>query len=63
MGTGANKVPVLVVLDSAGATADFILERLDGAHVSKALKPIVNPDAYLCTDDPRSISSSLEQQV
>ena len=49
-GTGADQIPVLVVRDRAGATADFILQKLDGAHVSAALKPLVDPDACLCTD-------------
>ena len=39
-----------MVRDRSGATADFILEKLDAVHVSEALKPLVDPDACLCTD-------------
>ena len=49
-GTGPDQIPVLVVRDRSGATADFILKKLDAAHVSEALKPLVDPDACLCTD-------------
>ena len=49
-GTGQDHVPVLVVRDRSGATADFILEKLDAAHVGKVLKPLIDPEAILCTD-------------
>jgi len=49
-GTGPDQIPVLVVRDRSGATADFILPKLDAAHVTQALKPLVDPDAVLCTD-------------
>ena len=49
-GTGQDHVPVLVVKDRSGATADFILEKLDATHVSKVLKPLIDPEAVLCTD-------------
>ena len=49
-GTGLDQIPVLVVRDRSGATADFILKKLDAGHVSSALKPLVDPDACLCTD-------------
>ena len=49
-GTGQDHVPVLVVRDRSGATADFILEKLDAAHVRKVLKPLLDSDAVLCTD-------------
>jgi len=49
-GTGPEQIPVLVVKDRNGATADFIIEKLDAAHISTVLKPLVDPDACLCTD-------------
>jgi len=49
-GIGPDQIPVLVVRDRSGATADFILNKLDTAHVREALKPLVDPDAVLCTD-------------
>jgi transposase-like protein len=49
-GTGADQIPVLVVRDREGHTADFQLEKLDGIHVSAVLKPLVDKAAVLCTD-------------
>jgi hypothetical protein len=33
----------------SGATADFILEKLDAAHVGKVLISLIDPEAILCT--------------
>lgn len=49
-GMSDDLVPVLVVRDRSPQHADFQLERLDGAHVSEVLKPLIDPDAVLCTD-------------
>lgn len=49
-GTGAEQIPVLVVRDRSGQTADFKLEKLDAEHVKAVLKPLVDQDAILCTD-------------
>ena len=49
-GTGPDQIPVMVVRDRNGQTADFQLERLDAAHVRKALEPLVDSEAVLCTD-------------
>jgi len=49
-GTGSDHVPVLVVRDRSGAMIDVILEKLDASHVCRALKPLVDPEAVLCTD-------------
>ncbi len=49
-GTGADHIPVLVTRDRSGATADFILHKLDAIHVRAALKPLLDLDAVLCTD-------------
>jgi transposase-like protein len=49
-GTGPDQIPVLVVRDREGHTADFQLEKLDAAHVSAALRPLVDNASVLCTD-------------
>ena len=49
-GTGPDQVPVLVVRDRSGATADFILRKFDANHVRQTLKPLVDADAVLCSD-------------
>lgn len=49
-GTGPDQIPVLVVRDRSGQTADFQLEKLDAVHVQQALGPLVDSDAVLCTD-------------
>lgn len=49
-GTGPDQIPVLVVRDRAGHTADFQLEKLDGPHVSAVLRPLVDAASVLCTD-------------
>lgn len=49
-GTGPDQIPVLVVRDRSGQTADFQLDKLDAAHVQKALMPLVDAEAVLCTD-------------
>ena len=50
LGTGPDQIPVLVVRDRSGQTADFRLKKLDATHVIAALRPIVDVDAVLCTD-------------
>jgi len=49
-GTGPDQIPVLVVRDRTGETADFILPKLNAIEVSRALKPLVAADVCLCTD-------------
>ena len=49
-GTGQDQIPVLVVRDRAGHTADFQLAKLDAAHVQEALLPLIDREAVLCTD-------------
>lgn len=49
-GTGPDQIPVLVVRDRSGQTADFQLEKLDAVHVQKVLEPLVDAEAVLCTD-------------
>ncbi|WP_417067145.1 IS1595 family transposase [Niveibacterium terrae] len=49
--TDAAQIPVLVVRDRSGHTADFKLDRLDAAQLAERLKPLVYADVLLCTDD------------
>jgi transposase-like protein len=49
-GLGPEQIPVLVVRDRGGRTADFKLAALDRQSIEQALKPLIDPDAILCTD-------------
>lgn len=49
-GFTVEQIPVLVVRDRSGQHADFHLERLNAAHVGAVLRPLLDPDAVLCTD-------------
>lgn len=49
-GTGPDQIPVMVVRDRAGHTADFQLKKLDARHVREALQPLVDRESVLCTD-------------
>lgn len=49
-GINAEQIPVLVVRDRSGQTADFKLSVLDAAHVTEKLRPLIDRDAILCTD-------------
>jgi len=49
-GTGKDQIPVMVVRDREGHTADFQLSKLDARNVQAALKPLIDPEAVLCTD-------------
>lgn len=49
-GTGKDQVPVMVVRDREGHTADVKLEKLDAEHVRAALLPLIDREAVLCSD-------------
>lgn len=49
-GTGRDYIPVMVVQDRAGHHADFQLEQMNAETVIAVLKPLVSPDAVLCSD-------------
>lgn len=57
-GLSAEQVPVLVVRDRAGGTADFILPLADKKHVAAVLKPLLAQDAVLCTDGSGSLAAA-----
>ncbi len=49
-GTGPEQIPVMVVRDREGHTADFLLDKLDAQHIQDALSPLIDQEAVLCTD-------------
>lgn len=49
-GLSTEQIPVLVVRDRSGQTADFKLNKLDAAHVIAALRPLIDQEAILCSD-------------
>lgn len=49
-GLSAEQIPVLVVRDRSRQTADFKLEKLDAAHVTAVLRPLLDAQAILCSD-------------
>ena len=49
-GISPDQVAILVVRDRSGQTADFRLEKLDAPHVIAVLRPLIEPDAILCSD-------------
>ncbi|BDY05413.1 IS1595 family transposase [Ferrimonas sp. YFM] len=49
-GGSEDQVSVLIVRDRSGKTADYMLKKLDAAHVTTALDSILDKDACLCTD-------------
>ncbi|MGY3888058.1 IS1595 family transposase, partial [Aeromonas aquatica] len=61
-GTGPDYIPVMVVQDRAGHLADFQLERLDALTVRVVLKPLIAPDAVLCSDGAAVYASFSERQ-
>ena len=49
-GTGAEQVPVLILRDRQGATADFKLTVANTAEIEPVLQQLVATDAVLCSD-------------
>lgn len=52
-GTGKDQVPVLIVRDRSGATADFQLTAANAAEIEPPLCAILAPDVVLCSDGAR----------
>lgn len=61
-GTGKDQIPVMVVRDREGHTADFKLAKLDAVHVRAALLPLVDVEAVLCTDGAAVYSAFARHQ-
>ena len=49
-GSPNDKIPVLVVRDRHGATADFLMQGVSARDIEPILKPLLPPDIILCTD-------------
>lgn len=49
-GTSTEQIPVLVVRDRHGETADFVLPGVGAEQIEPVLKPLLNKDVILCTD-------------
>ena len=49
-GTGPEQVPVLIVRDRSGATADFKLTAANTAEIEPPLRAVLAHDAILCSD-------------
>ena len=49
-GLSAEQVPILVLRNRAGETADHVLERANKRSVTEVLQPSLASDAVLCTD-------------
>lgn len=49
-GLSAEQIPVLVVRDRHGETADFVLQGVGVEQIEPVLNPLLNKDVMLCTD-------------
>ena len=57
-GVSKSQVPVLMVRDRAGATANIIVARTSAAELSAALAPLLPKDTVLCTDSSNSLAAA-----
>lgn len=60
-GTGEAQVPVLVLRDRHGATADFKLAAATQAEEAPIIRQVVMTDAVLCTDGGASLRGAARQ--
>ena len=58
---GMDLIPILVVRDRSGATADFLLEAVFKACMSQTLKPRIHSDAVLCTDGSAAMAAAAHE--
>ena len=58
---GMDLMPILVVRDRSGATADFLLEAVSKACLSQALKARIHSDAILCTDGSAAMAAAAHE--
>lgn len=61
-GTGKDQVPVLIVRDRSGATADFMLDAIDKKAIEPPLRTVLEKDVIFCSDGAavyRSVARSL----
>ena len=57
-GVSKSQVPVLMVRDRAGATANIVVARTSAAELSAALAPLLPKDTVLCTDSSSSLAAA-----
>jgi len=57
-GLSHEQVPVLVARDRAGATMDWLLDAMDTATLSAALKPFLTKEVVLCTDGSKALAGA-----
>lgn len=57
-GTSAEQIPVLVVRDRTGNTADFVLDKADREHIEAALGPVLSKDAVLYSDGGKALAAA-----
>jgi hypothetical protein len=57
-GLSDEQVPILVLRDRSGQTADFVLQRGDAAHIAPALTQTLDDDAVLCTDASAALAAA-----
>jgi len=57
-GLSAEQVPVLVLRDRSGQTADFVLEQADAGHIGPVLAQALADDAVLCTDASAALAAA-----
>jgi transposase-like protein len=60
-GLSKEQVPVLVARDRSGSTANFILDADSKANIVASLKPILAPDAILCTDGSSMLAAAAKE--
>jgi len=57
-GLSNEQVPILVLRDRSGQTADFVLERADAGHIEPVLAQSLADDALLCTDSSSALAAA-----
>jgi hypothetical protein len=58
-----DKISVLIVRDRNGPVCDFVLDELSKGHIQCHLKPIIDSDAVLCTDDASGYKRLLIKKI
>lgn len=59
-GLSREQIPVMVARDRSGATTDYVLTDTRKPAVMAVLKPILPPDAVVCTDGGGSIGQAVK---
>lgn len=59
-GLSREQIPVLVARDRSGATTDYVLTDSRKAAVMQVLRPLLPPDAVVCTDGGGSVGQAVK---